>query len=309
MREPPIAQMPQITRPHPFGSAAIRQLSEDGIDAIAHPSQHRTPTVSGLGARFAKRSQQHHPEFAQGRLQSGQPVVTITQQQPAGACRHIPDDLAFMLIGRRQVHLGNHAWPTQPQMQAKAIEGLSRGMIFAETGTGVKAMAAVGTGKLADRDRHTIHDSYRRIIEQQRIANQAPQPLFHGPQVGGLPQPGRAMHLCHGRKEMAIVVAEVDKDFLILREAQIRSYQFHGHYFAISQFGHRPSFAHTFAFRDGWQQVVNHDETCDNTLGLPSWCPSSETCTSSESSRLHEPFLWQEYLHIGLASSFASLTA
>lgn len=51
-----IAQMPDITRPNSFDSAAISQLSEDGIDAIADSSEHCAPTVRGLRTGFAKRS-------------------------------------------------------------------------------------------------------------------------------------------------------------------------------------------------------------------------------------------------------------
>ncbi len=80
----PVAQMPQITRPDPCDSAAIGQLSKDRIDAVAHPAQYSTPTVSGLSASFAKGSLKDHSDFAQICLQIGQPVVAVAQEQ-AGA--------------------------------------------------------------------------------------------------------------------------------------------------------------------------------------------------------------------------------
>ncbi len=218
-----IAQVPQITSPDALRPTAVRQLSEDGIDAIAHPSQHRTPAVSGLRAGFAKRSQQHHPNLAQGRLQRGQPVVAISQEQPARACRQIPDDFTLMHVGRGQVHLGNDSRPTQPQMQPKAVEGLPTGMIFAKAGTVVKPMAAIGARKLADRDRHTIHDRHRRIIEQEAVTDKAPQPLFHGPQVGRLAHKGRTIDLRHRWEKVCVVAAEVVKHFLILAQTQVGS--------------------------------------------------------------------------------------
>src|SRR5205823_2291034 len=104
--QPTITQMPQITSPYAFRTAAVSELSKDGIDAIADPSQHGTPTVSRLRVGFAERSLQHHADLAQSRLQSGQPVVTIAQQQPTRACCHVPDDLPFLHVGRSQVHLG-----------------------------------------------------------------------------------------------------------------------------------------------------------------------------------------------------------
>ena len=82
-------------------------------------------------------------------------------------------------------------------MQTKAVEGLPTGMIFAIAGAVIKAMAAISALELADRDRHAIDNGHRRIIEQEAVADQAPQPLFHRPQVGGLAHKGRAIHLRH----------------------------------------------------------------------------------------------------------------
>ncbi len=65
------------------------------------------------------------------------------------------------------------------------------------------------------------------------------------------------------------------------------------------QFGLWPAFAQATPLHEGRQQFINRTETGANKVGLPSWRPSSETGTTSEQSRFHEPFLWQEYLHIG----------
>src|SRR5690242_2832887 len=165
-----IAQMPEITRPNPFNPAAIRQLPKDGINAIAHTTQNGTPTVSGLGASFAKGSQQHDPD-----------------------------------VGRSQVHLGDHPRPTQAQMQTEAVKGLPTGMIFPKVGCIIKTMAAIGSRKLADRDGHTIDDGYRWIREQECVTDQAPEPLFDGPQVRRLAYKRRASHPCHFGKEMRVV--------------------------------------------------------------------------------------------------------
>ncbi len=151
-------------------------------------------------------------------------------------------------------------------MQPIAIEGLATGMIFAVAGSLIKAMAAVRSRKLTHWERHTIHDSHRRVIEQKRVTDQAPQPLLDRPQVGCLSQPGRASYSRHFRKEMRVVTAEVVKDFLILAESQIGSYQFHGDHLAIGQFGHRPPLAQAFSFRCPWQHLVNQTETCDNKI-------------------------------------------
>jgi len=156
------------------------------------------------------------------------------QQQPTHIGRQVPDDLALMDVGRSQVHLGDHAWPTQTHVQPKAREGLVAATIFAKAGRVIKPATAVHSGELADRDRHTIHNRPRGVIEQETIADQTSQPFFHRPQVGSLPHKGRASHPRHFRKEVGIVAAEVVKDFLILAESQIRSHQFHRDDLAIS---------------------------------------------------------------------------
>ena len=229
-----ITQMPQITRPEPLHAAAIGQLSEDRIDAVAHAAQNGTPPMSRLSTGFAERSLQNHADLAQSGLQVGQPIVAIPQEQPSCPRRRVPDDLALMDIGGSQVHLRDDAGPAQPPMQSKAIEGLPTGVIFAVAGRVIEAVTAIGAGKLAGRNRHTIHDGDGGIIEQQRVADEAPQPLFHRPQVGGLPQPGRASRLRHFRKEMRGVAAEVVEDFLVLTQTQIGSHDFHRDDFAIS---------------------------------------------------------------------------
>ncbi len=47
------AQVSQITGPDLFDRTAIHQVPKDGINAIAHPSQHHTPTACRLGTAFA----------------------------------------------------------------------------------------------------------------------------------------------------------------------------------------------------------------------------------------------------------------
>ena len=86
-------------------------------------------------------------------LQGGKPVVAVTQQQPAGACRQVPDHLALMHVGGSQVHLGDHAWPTQAQVQAKAVKRLAAGMVFAKAGRVIEAVTTVRSCKLAHRNR------------------------------------------------------------------------------------------------------------------------------------------------------------
>jgi hypothetical protein len=54
------------------------------------------------------------------------------EQMLAGLPSLFPDDLVLMDVGRGQVHLGNHTWPTQTHVQPKAVGGLAAGMVFAK---------------------------------------------------------------------------------------------------------------------------------------------------------------------------------
>jgi hypothetical protein len=112
-------------------------------------------------------------------------------------------------------------------------------MIFAKAGWVIKAMTAIGLRKRADGDRHPLHNGDCGIIEQQRVADQTPQPLVDRPLVSRLAQSGRPLHQSHQREKVRVVMAEVVKDFLVLREAQIRPHDFHRYDLAIGQLRHR----------------------------------------------------------------------
>lgn len=165
-----IAQVPQITHPDPFDSAAVNQLPQDD-----------TPRVGRLYARLTERSQQDNVQLKQSGSQIRQPIVAVSQQQSSGASRQVPDHFSFMDISRSQVYVRNHSRSAQTSMQAKAVEGLPTRMIFTKACRVVKAMATIGLHELASWDRHTIHNGDQGIVEQEGIANETPQPLFYGP--------------------------------------------------------------------------------------------------------------------------------
>lgn len=74
-----------------------------------------------------------------------------------------------------------------PSMHAKAIEGLSDRVIFAKARFTLKARAAGRTSKLTDWQGKTVDDGRTGVVRQEAIANQAPDTLFDGPQIGRLP--------------------------------------------------------------------------------------------------------------------------
>lgn len=252
-----IAQMPQIICPEPFGSTAIVELSEDGIDAIANPAQYRTPTMRRMRTGFAKRSQDQLAHIVQGHLQTGEPVAAVVSQQPTCSGHQVPDDFALVVVSRSQVHIHNDSWPAHPQVQPKAVERLATGTIFTKAGRVVKTIAAIGASILVHRDRHTIHDGDDRIIEQQSLTDQTAHTPFYRPQVGHLAYKLTAVQMSRHRQKVCVMVAKVVEHFLILTQTQVGSYDFHRVHLAISELGLRASFPQAFAFCRNWKELSN----------------------------------------------------
>src|SRR5262249_57245608 len=88
---------------------------------------------------------------------------------------------------------GKDRRPTNPSMQAKAIESLLDDVILAIGGFAPEAPAAWGAGKLAGVHRQTIEDRQLGIM-RDKVHQTLPQPLFDPPEIGGLADGGCAGH-------------------------------------------------------------------------------------------------------------------
>jgi hypothetical protein len=197
-----IAQMPQIPRPDPFGPTAVDELTENGLNALAHSTQDGTPTVRGRMFGGAKRGEQDNAQSSQAGFEFRQPIIAVAQQQTGRTRGQLAGRFAFMHVGCSQVQVGDDAGPGDGRMEAKAVEGLSHRVIEAFARLAFKARAARRTGKLADRQRKAVDDGRRGVRGEQRITDQAPDALFDGPQLGGLPHKGAAIYLQQARKEV-----------------------------------------------------------------------------------------------------------
>jgi hypothetical protein len=140
-----IAQVPQIPRPHSLEVTTVGQLSKDGVNQIAHPSQNRTVIgrrFGGVGAAY--RRVQPQPLAAQNSLQLRQPIATIPEHDPLSALQHQRSDFAIRLIGRSQEQMGDQPRPAHPQVQAKPRKGLPICVIFAEAFSATQAHTTCG---------------------------------------------------------------------------------------------------------------------------------------------------------------------
>ena len=203
IREPPIAQVPQIASPDALHSPAVGQLSKDRINAIAHAAQYRAPPVCRL------------PAFRAYERKPGQcrPCATRLALPAANSCGHPRASRSCLRSPKRRSRLhaalpgARYIWVITPgqhsRMCRRKPENVWR-QVWSQPVLAVSscATAARGAGKLTDRDGLTHHDGHHGIREQQAIPDEAPQPLFAGPQVGCLPDIGRAIHSREPREKV-----------------------------------------------------------------------------------------------------------
>lgn len=141
----PVAQMPQIACPHAFELAAIRQLAEDRVNAIAHLPKHSTLVRRGLRRMgVAVWGLQDNPVLAQTRLNGWDPRGAIAQGQPLRPFQHHGSHFSIRFIGWSQERMRDDSRPAQPHMQAKTVKRLAVRMIFAIAGLAAKAHAPGG---------------------------------------------------------------------------------------------------------------------------------------------------------------------
>lgn len=262
-----IAQMPQIACLDPFEFAPIGQLPKNRVNMIANLPWHRTRiSRSERRERFAERCLQDDPFRAHAGLHVGQPIVAITKDQIVCSLQEHRSNVSVRLICWSQKHMGDDARPAQTQMQAKAVKGLAVGMIFAITGLSAKAHTPGSTGKAANRKQHAVDDANQLIVSDQFIAQIYPQALFDRPQIGGLPDKGRAVHLAKTLEEMGILPSEEGKERFILAASQRGADHFHGQHFAIPELGHGLPLPKPLLPCHIQHHVVNPTKTGDNTV-------------------------------------------
>lgn len=287
----PIAQMPQVTYPDSLESTAIRQLSKDRLNEIADTTQDGTLIRCRLGrVRFAKGSLQHDALLAQVRLHVGHPVVAVSQHNAVRAFQHHRGDFAILLIDRSQEHMGDDSRPAQAQIHAEATEGLSIRMVFAIIGDAAKAATPRSAGKATDGNRHAVNDAQQRVVTHDLIAQVAPQAFFDNLQIGGLPHKGAAVDVSQSWKKVRVVLAEVLKELLVLRQAQGGVNDFSGQHFTVRERGHGASLSKPLLLGDGWHHLVDLAKTSDNKVVQVHECPPQSGFEISLRI-LHEPFL------------------
>ncbi len=98
--------------------------------------------------------------------------MAISQSQATGPFSQHGSNFVVLDARRSQKQVRNNSRPKDTSMQAKAVKGLSDAVILARGGYATKATALGGTGKVADRHRHTVQDGYSGIVEWQGVIDQ-----------------------------------------------------------------------------------------------------------------------------------------
>jgi len=191
-----ITQIPEITRPHALGIAAVSQLAEDSSNAIAHAPQYCAPIVSRCMGGGAKWSKQTADPKAQPVEEAKKPGGAISQES---AC---------------------------------------------------EALTAIGQSKLTDRHRERIHDGHTGVKALQTVTYQTLDAFLGRPQIGCLPDKRHAVDALHAGKEVRPMPLEVQEEFLVLGQLQIRSHNLH---FSIID-----AYIFIFSIRSGYLTVLVH---------------------------------------------------
>ena len=80
----PANQMPEVSRPHPLDGVTSRELTENGVDAVAKTAQEGAFLRSRISFLRGVRSQKVYAHPRQFLLRLGRMVVAIPDSDPSG---------------------------------------------------------------------------------------------------------------------------------------------------------------------------------------------------------------------------------
>ena len=209
-------QMPEVLGPHSLHGITLRELREDGVDAVTKAAQEGTSFAERV-VLLAPVRREELDTCTLGQLFPGlgRPVVAISDGQPASSgLEKLWHDGKLMGIGRSHREAADDPRPANPYVYPKAVEGLLEEDVLAESGFPFEAGAAVGAGKETRRQGKSVADGEGRVVGSKR-KELLPEVFLYLPEVGRLPSEGSAVHLTEGREPLAVVAAEEEVDALV----------------------------------------------------------------------------------------------
>jgi len=213
-------EVPRVARPGPPDALALGQLAEDGVEAVAQPTQGRAPSRLGIAPGRAVGGDEADAPRGERGGEGRRPGVAVADGGAAGRLGQPRDEREVVGVGRGDGEAREHAGPGDAGVDAAAVHRLPRHHVLAEGGLATEAAAARGAGEAADRQREAVEQRERRVVRSLRGAV-PPQALLDPPQVGGLAGERGPMDLPQRREPVAVVPPEVALERRVGLEPQV----------------------------------------------------------------------------------------
>jgi hypothetical protein len=161
--------VPEVLGPHPLYGIALRELREDGIDAVTKAAQ----IGASFGGRVAllapvRREELDTRTLRQLSLGLGRMVIAVSDGEPAGGLDKLWQYGKFVGIGRSYREAGDEPRPADPDVHPKAVKGLPEQGVLTEGGLSLEPAAAVGTSEQARWQRHRVANGEAAIVRSER---------------------------------------------------------------------------------------------------------------------------------------------
>ena len=157
-------KVPEIARPHSLYGITLGELTENGVDAVAKPTQEGTPFGCGVSFLGGVRSQKLHTHTSQLLAGLWRMVVAISDEKARSSFGEFWDHGEFMGVGWSHRKTSYDPRPANPCVHPKAVEGLLEEGVLAESGLPFEALAAIGSGEGACWQGHRVADGKRRVV-------------------------------------------------------------------------------------------------------------------------------------------------
>jgi len=230
----PVEQMPRIAGPDLADTETADQLTEDRLDPVAFAAEPAAKAGGRIARCQAEGANQDDRLLAQLCEESRAPEAPIAKHKAGVVGNEIGQDGVFTDVGRYDRQTVEETRCQKVDVEPKAVEGGPAHVVTSIGAMFGKAAVAVGTGKTTDGEGTAVHPSQLGIVGRH-AQHGLPEQRFPGPEVGRLPDKGRAMNLPQARKEVSPVIAEVAPQGTVLGKTEETPDRFDREHLAIGE--------------------------------------------------------------------------
>ena len=139
----PAGQVPDVLGPHPLYGIPLRELREDGVDALTKATQEGLPFGGTVALLAPVGREQFDAPPGHLFLRFGRMVVAVSDGEPSGGLDELRQHGKLVGIGRGYREAGDHAGPADPpNVHPEAVEGLPEQGVLTESGLPAEAPTA-----------------------------------------------------------------------------------------------------------------------------------------------------------------------